>query len=379
MAKILVLGGGFGGIAAAISLRERLGADHQVTLVDRRKSFFFGFRKTWAFLGSSPLQEGMHPLAALEAHGIDVLNGSVDSIEPEKVSASIDGTRLEADAMVVSLGAQARPDLIPGFLEHGLDFYGPTKIDAAAERLSAFQGGRVAIVILGLPYSCPPVPFEAALLLREYFSKKRLDVDLHVYSPQPMSLPVVGEAGCSIIEGRMEQNGISFHPNHVIVGVEPDKLKFATAADPYDLLIGIPAHTCPEVVVESGLAEAGGWARVDARTLESKFPEVYAIGDAVTIPMANGKALPKAGVFAEAHGQVAAARIAAKIRGNPPAETFDGSGYCYLEVGDQHAMLVQGNFLAEPKPKVSLAEPSPEHYQAKLEFERSRLETWFGK
>lgn len=378
MARILVLGGGFGGISAAIALRERLGADHQVTLVDRRKSFFFGFRKTWAFLGISPLEEGMRHLAALEAHGITVLRGSIDSIEPEKVSATIDGTRFEADAMVVSLGAQARPDLIPGFLEHGLDFYSPVKLDAAAERLHTFHGGRVAVVILGLPYPCPPAPFETALLLREYFSKKHVDVDLHVYSPLPMSLPVLGEAGCSIIEGRMEKNGISFHPNHVIDTVEADELKFATGGDAYDLLIGIPAHTCPKVVVESGLAEGGGWARVDSRTLESGFPDVYAIGDSVSIPMASGKALPKAGVFAEAHGQVAAARIADRIQGNPPEETYDGNGFCYLEVGDRRAMLVQGDFLAEPRPKVSLAEPAPEHYQAKLEVERSRLEAWFG-
>jgi sulfide:quinone oxidoreductase len=97
----------------------------------------------------------------------------------------------------------------------------------------------------------------------------------------------------------------------------------------------------------------------------------------VSIPLVDGKALPKAGVFAEAQAKVAAERIAASLRGESPSATYDGAGYCFLEVGKGEAMLVKGNFLTEPHADVQLAEPAAEHYQAKVDFERSRLSDWF--
>lgn len=378
MARILILGGGFGGVASAVRLRERLGSEHQVTLVDRRDSFTFGFRKTWAFLGSSTLEEGTRPLRALERHDIEVVNGTIETIEPESLAAVVDGARLEAEALVVALGAQAAAGSVPGFAEHGLNFYDPARIAEAAELLRAFSGGSVAIVILGLPYPCPPAPYETALLLREYFAANSIEAKIHAYSPQPMSLPVLGEASCSVIEGRMEEQGVAFHPNHKVVGVDQGVIQFSTGSATHDLLIGIPGHVCPEVAVSSGLAGEGAWIPVEPRTLETAFSDVYAIGDVVSIPLATGKPLPKAGVFAEAHGLVVAERISAKLLGAEPEAVYDGSGFCFLEVGKGKAMKVHGDFLAEPRPAVQLAEPAEAHFQAKLDLERTRLHDWFG-
>jgi sulfide:quinone oxidoreductase len=192
-----------------------------------------------------------------------------------------------------------------------------------------------------------------------------------------MSLPIIGESGCSVLEGKLSQKGITFHPMHTVESIEAGNVRFETATAAYDLLIGIPGHVCPKIVVDSGLTDGGGWAKADSRTLETDFPGVYAIGDMVSIPLVDGKALPKAGVFAEAQAKVAAERIAASIRGESPSATYDGAGYCFLEVGKGKAMLVKGNFLAEPHADVQLAEPTTEHYQAKVDFEHSRLSDWF--
>ena len=378
MASVLILGGGFGGVAAAVSLSKRLTSDDPITLVDRRESFFFGFRKTWAFLGTAPLVEGTRPLKALERHGIEVLKGTIESIDPGTRSAVVDGERLDSDAMIVALGAQAKPESMPGLTEHGLNFYDPLNLDAAAAKLAAFDGGRVAIVISNLAYPCPPAPYETALLLVEYFSAKSVEAEIHVYSPKPMSLPVLGETSCSVLEGRLSEQGIVFHPMHTVEKIEEHQVRFETTADPYDLLIGIPGHVCPQVVVDSGLTNGGAWVKVDSRTLETGHDGVYAVGDVVSIPLADGKPLPKAGVFAEAQAKVAAARIASRLTGEAPTAAYDGSGYCFLEVGHKEAMLVSGNFLAEPHPDVQLAEPAAEHFEAKVELERSRLSEWFS-
>jgi sulfide:quinone oxidoreductase len=377
MASVLILGGGFGGVAAAVSLSKQLAPGDEITLVDRRDQFFFGFRKTWAFLGTALMAEGMRPLKALEHHGVSVRQGTIESIDASTRSATVDGERLEADAVVVALGAQAKPESMPGLTDHGLNFYDPLNIEAEAARLAAFDGGRVAIVIPNMPYPCPPAPFETALLLSEYFSAKAVQAEIHVYSPKPMSLPIVGEIGCSVLEERLSREGITFHPLHSVESIEGGEVRFETATEPHDLLIGIPGHICPQIVEDSGLTNGSAWVKVDARTLETDHAGVYAVGDVVSIPLADGKALPKAGVFAEAHAKVAAERIAATLRGETPVATYDGAGYCFLEVGNGNAMLVKGNFFAEPHADVRLAEPAPEHFEAKVEHEQSRLSEWF--
>ena len=379
MAQVLILGGGFGGVAAGVELRKLLSPSDRITLVDRREQFYFGFRKTWALLGETTVAAGQRPLKSLERLGITVRHGTVDAIDPEAKAALIDGARVEADALVVALGAQSHPDGVPGFREHGLNLYDGPGLATAAERLRQFSGGRVAVVILGIPYPCPPAPFELALLLVEYFDRKGIEAVVDVFTPQPMSLPVLGQTGCAVVESRLEASHVGFHPNHTPVSIDSDAIRFKTARVAFDLMIGVPGHLCPSVARVSGLAGDGEWVKVDPWTLATSYSGVYALGDMVSIPLANGKRLPQAGVFAEAQAKVVAARIAAELAGQVSQATYDGTGFCFLEVGGGAAMLVQGNFLAAPEPEVRILEPAPEHLQAKRELERSRLADWFGE
>jgi sulfide:quinone oxidoreductase len=108
--------------------------------------------------------------------------------------------------------------------------------------------------------------------------------------------------------------------------------------------------------------------------MRTTFDGVYAIGDCVAIPTAAGE-VPKAGVFAEAEGNVAASQILAEL-GSGVASTFDGHGYCFLEFAGGKAAKVEGDFLADPKPAVSLAEPSEEIFREKQAFVDERLAKW---
>jgi sulfide:quinone oxidoreductase len=217
-----------------------------------------------------------------------------------------------------------------------------------------------------------------ALLIAEQFERQGTRVPIEVFTPQPVSMPLLGQTGCDIIESRLAEKCITFLPNHTATAVEAGQVVFTSGRRPYDLLLGVPPHRCPRVVAESGLAPGAGWVRVNPRTLESDFPGVYAIGDCVEILMANGKPLPKAGVFAEAMGEVAADRIAAGLAGEAPQAAFAGEGGCFLEIGDGQARQVRGQFLAEPAPDIQLTEASTEMLQAKAAFEEERLQRWFA-
>ena len=375
--RVLILGGGFGGIAAAIALRERLDQADEVVLVERRTTFVMGLRKNWAMLEPNALAEGERPLALLADRGIRVVTGTIGAIRPAELAAEVDGSRWDADALVVALGAERDPGRVPGFREHALDVYDLTQGDRARAAIEAFIGGRLVIGIFGAPYPCPPAPFELAMLVDERLRSRGIRGAIEVFSPLPLTLPILGQAGCGSFESRLEAAGIGFLRDRVATAIDDGAVVFGETRRPFDLLLGVPPHRIPTVVAQSGLTGGGPWIKVDPRTLETGQPGVYAIGDVTALPLANGQMLPKAGAFAQAQGEVVAARIAAILDGGQPTATFAGDGACFLETGGGMAAMVTGGFLADP-PAVRLTDPSPEHFAAKRAFERERLEAWFG-
>lgn len=378
VARTVILGGGFGGVSTAHHLRM-LAPEHEVVLIDRATHFMMGFRKSGELVGREPMIEGRRPLAALENHGVRVVQGALTRVDPAARGAEVRGETLEGDALVIALGAETVPGAVPGLAEFGHDIYDAKQVPAASARLAGLREGRVVIGIFGAPYICPPAPYEMALLAHEAAESRGANLSFHVFTPQPMSLPVLGTAGCEVIEGRLGYRGIGFGANAKASRVEEDLVVMAQGDDiPFDLLLAVPPHRCPRVLVEAGLAEEGGWVKVDAATLETGTENVWALGDCTAIPLATGQPLPRAGVLAEAEGRVVAERIAAGFNGIRPEATFAGEGACYLETGGGEAMMVKGRFLAEPAPDVQLIGPSAQLLEEKRAYERDRLETWFG-
>ncbi len=388
MARALILGGGFGGIAAAVTLRRLLEPTDEVVLVERRATFAMGFRKNWALAGVEPYEAGERPLDRLRERGIDVWRASITTIDPAALAAEVEllepngapSGRLEwvgGDALVVALGAERDLDRVPGLRAHAIDAYDGARSGEAARRIAEFPGGRVVLGVFGAPYPCPPGPYELAMLLAERFEALGRSFGMLVFTPLPKSLPILSEAGCAAFDAHLAGAGISLRTGTQALEVRPGEVVTADAAIPYDLLLAVPPHRVPAVVAAAGLAGPSGWVGVDPRTLETRFPGVYAVGDVTAIPLATGGALPKAGVFAAAEGEVVAHRIAATFAGRAPEATFSGEGACFMETGRGRAAMVRGAFLDDP-PRVELTEASPEHLAAKRAFEAERLAAWFG-
>jgi sulfide:quinone oxidoreductase len=139
---------------------------------------------------------------------------------------------------------------------------------------------------------------------------------------------------------------------------------------PYDLFLGVPKHRAPDVVLASGLAEAG-YVPVEGRTLETRYPGVYAVGDVATV------GTPKAGVFSERQARVVAESILARLRNEGEASPYDGRGSCYIEFGAGRVGRVDVDFFSGPSPTGTFTEPSVELVAEKREFGSSRRGRWF--
>lgn len=379
---VVVLGGGTGGIVAAHRLRRELAPDDRVVVVERDPVYRFAPSFLWVVTGARRPEQISVDLGRLRRRGIELVEAEVGALDTDARRVETTTGPISYDRLVIALGAELAPELVPGFAAAALDVYTLDGAQRARRALERFTGGRVAVLVSRLPYKCPAAPYETALLiealLHEHALRERSTVD--VYTPEPLPMPTAGPEIGEEVLGLLEARGIGFHSQRTVERVDPEaqELEFEGGERaPYDLLLGIPPHRAPPSVRESPLAGPNGFVPVDRTTLATGVENVFAIGDVTSIPIAGGRLLPKAGVFAHAHAEVVAKRIAAELNGHAPSAEFEGKGACFLEVGNGRAGYASGDFYAEPRPAVRMRRPRRHWHLVKVAFERYWLWRWF--
>ena len=381
MSQVLILGGGFGGLAAASEIR-RLLPDAEVVLVDRIDRFFMGFAKLWDLAGIRPLEEGTASLGELEHRGVRFVQAEITQIDPAGREVETSAGTLEADALLVALGAVPSPPHRQMLERPGaFDLYNAGQLPAIRQSLQEIEGGGVLVAILGGPFKCPPAPFEAVLVVDELLRSRgvRGAMRLAIATPQPMTLPVAGRDASQYVAAHLEARGIELLAQHVVQDVDADRraVHFRDGSEfEYEVLLGVPACAPPRVVRESPLAAASGWIEPDRSTFRTAFERVYAVGDCTLVPTAKFQ-LPKAGVFAAAEGEVAARNIVRDLVGGEESH-FDGHGFCFLELPGRKVAFVEGDFYAEPVSDVRITKADEAQFQRKQEYEQARLAAWLG-
>lgn len=395
---VVVLGGGVGGVVAATTLRRDLPDPHRVVLVDRERRHLFAPSLLWLMIGNRSTRQISRPLDRLSRKGIEVVCGDIGRIDPEVrrvgvvecpggddavARRPVDTRRdLEADYLVVSLGAELAPEIIPGLSEAGHNFYTLAGAESLRDALRDFDGGRIVVLTAAPAYKCPAAPYEAAMLIDDHIRRRglgeRTQIDLYAAEPGPMG--VAGPEVSAGVRAMVEEKSIGYHPEHQVadVDLEHRRLRFTNGAmAEFDLLAYVPPHRAPQVVREAGLVDDSGWIPVDRDTLHTAYPGVYAIGDVTGIPLEMGKPLPKAGVFAEREAKVVAANIAHEITGRGEPAVFDGHGECFIETGAGRAGFGRGDFYAVPTPQVDLHPVGRRWHLSKVLFEKTWLRRWF--
>lgn len=376
----VILGGGVGGVVTATSLRKMLPDKHRVVIVDRERDHLFAPSLLWLMTGQRTASKIHRPLHRLAKKGIEVVHGEIREIEPVARRVRVNGRDFDADYLVVSLGAELAPETIPGLVDAGHNFYTLSGAESLHDALECFDGGRIVVLTATPAYKCPAAPYEAAMLINDYCRKRgigdKTQVDLYAAEPGPMG--VTGPEGSANVRRMVEDNGVTYHPEHQVVEVDPRARRITfddDATADFDLLAHVPPHRAPRVVREAGLVDDSGWIPVDRNTLDTRFPGVYAIGDVTDISLKMGKPLPMAGVFAERQAKVVARNITSSITGRGEPAQFDGHGECFIETGGGKAGYGGGDFYAEPTPQITFRKVGRRWHIGKVLFEKN----WFRK
>ena len=381
-ASVVILGGGAGGLVAAHHLRRRLSTEHRIVLIDRSPHHLFASSLLWMMVGQRRADEIRRPLGRLGDKGIDFHQGEVEEIDLDRKLVSTRSARFTYDYLVVSLGARLAPETVEGFDEMAHNLYDPAGCGRIRAALETFTGGTVGVLIPSMPFKCPAAPYEAALLTEAYLRQKgvRDRTEIHLYTPEHQPMPIAGPEVGDALTAMLRARGIHFHPLYTFEALRPGSREVVSSdgrSAQVDLLIGVPPHQAPPVLRSAGLLGVSGWIHVDPKTLRTEHAGVFAIGDVTSIRLPNGKMLPKAGVFAHSEATVVAEQIASEIGGRRSSASFDGKGYCWIELGDGRAGFASGHFYAEPDPAVRMFRPGRPWHWGKVAFEKWWLRHWF--
>jgi len=376
-ANVIILGGGFGGLSAANELRENLNQDTRITIVDKKDWFMMDLVKLWIVAGTREFETSKRSLENITKKGIEFINENVTKIDLQNKIVRTSYRRLHYDYLIISLGVELAPEQIPGLKENSLVLYDLEDVSKIRDAIRKIKSGKIAMAITGLPYKCPPAPYEAALLIRSILEEAGTSssIQMDFYSPTPITLPAGGPQVSEDIFQILKSKNIEFHGNHKTISVEPNKLKFESGEADFDMLIAVPPHKVPFVAVDCGLAQPGKFIEVD-RTCRTKFDRVYAIGDVNQIMVTDKIVVPKAGIFAEGQGIAVARNIVSQIKKEQESAIFDGKGGCYLETGKKTAGYIRVDMYADPSPVTELKSPSSDYFSEKEKFEKERLEKW---
>ncbi|ATJ84999.1 NAD(P)/FAD-dependent oxidoreductase [Ralstonia solanacearum] len=347
-ARVVVVGGGYGGATAAKYVRVFSGGRVDVTLVEPNAAFVSCPLSNLVLSGNRNLASLTVPYDALVArHGVRWVRDRAAAIDLGARQVRLEGGgTLDYDRLILSPGIDFVPGAIPGLADAATAARAPHAWKAGAQtlalrhRLEAMpNGGVVAISIPLAPYRCPPAPYERACLIAHWLQRARpasrvliLDANDDVTSKGALFKRVWAQRYPNHIEYRPQYNAVD-------LGAAGRVLKFDVQDDiEADVVNLIPPQRAGAIAVGAGLATANErWCEVDFLTFESTVaPGVHVIGDAIqTAPL-----MPKSGHMANQHGKVAAAAVVAMLAGRAPDPSPLYANTCYSFTAPDEAMHV---------------------------------------
>lgn len=379
--RILILGGGAGGVVAANNLIKKLSREEaEITLIDKSGYHVFQPSQLWVMMGQREPDNIRRPLKLLERKGVKVLVDEVKSIKPEEHTVQTGSGNLNYDYLIVALGSIPEPEKIPGYVENVCT---PWTIDGALKcrrLLAGFRGGSIIIAPVSWPYKCPPAPFEVAFMVKYLAEQRKVKADVTVTHFWKEPMEPFGPMMVGAFKKFLDQYGVGFTGN---VEVENFQEKFLVTRGgeklKYDVAIAVPPHSPPGPIASSDLGDQSIWGymKVDKNTLRTpKYDNIYGVGDVVAPSLGIGMA----GVFAHFQAEYVASRIIDDIRGTYMGEHYNMSGVCVMDMGYVGAAVYcdfTRKIMAGEYPDCVILGGMKAFRAVKYAFEKYWLSKWF--
>ncbi|MFW5910248.1 MAG: NAD(P)/FAD-dependent oxidoreductase [Thiohalospira sp.] len=353
MKKILIVGGGMGGTILANNLARRLrreldNGDVKLTMLSASDQHMYQPGLLYVAFGKVMPDELYRDQASLLEPGIEFHVDPVESFNLDgNQVATVSGKTYDYDYIAIATGSQAKPDNIPGLLEHGHHVYTEEAALKTWEALSSFEGGRVAVVT-GVPHKCPMVPLEITFMMHDYFKDRGILDQVSFKYTYPIgrlhSLVNVGKWA----EKEFDRLGIEyetlFNPKEVDGDNRQVHSEEGSTVD-YDLLITIPPHKGMDTI-ESNELGTSGWIPTDRATLNVEgHDNAFVLGDTTNLPIS------KAGSTAHYEAEVLGENIAAQVKHGRRVRDYDGKVFCFIEAGKDRATFASFNYTTPPDPQ----------------------------
>jgi sulfide dehydrogenase [flavocytochrome c] flavoprotein chain len=353
-ARVVVIGGGFGGATAARYIKK-LDPAIAVTLVEPKTVFHTCPMSNWVLGGLKTMQDIAHTYNVLRnRYGVEVVHDTATIIDPVKKSVKLKGGRsLAYDRLVLSPGVDFNWEAVEGYSRQAADTVMPYAWEAGPQtqllrrQLLALKDGESVIICAPKnPFRCPAAPYERASLIAWYLKQRKpkskviiLD-EKEVFTKQDLFML----AWERLYPGKIEWRSASVGGK--VERLDPAKMTVSTefGDEKGGVVNVIPPQKAGRIAVDSGLTDASGWCPVNPATFESLLhPAVHVVGDAALVGT-----MPKSGTAANTQAKSLASTLVEQFGGPKNGEHHLGS-LCYSLIAPNYAVSVSGDYLQTPE------------------------------